>query len=155
LEIPLKIRVAKELRSIRGFRIVRFQDNGLTNPRPHDYVLAVIPNESNFLVIIITSKIDERCGYYRRTHKPEAANCLIRINKDNFSFLRLPSAINCNETKHMNLADIIHMIDETAGFRIRDDPVPTYLRREIVSGILQSPMISPFIRKKAILTNPL
>jgi len=155
VDIPLKIRLSQQLHALHGFRIVRFQDNYLTDPDLHWYVLIRVPQEAHFLVIIITSEINKRISFYRNTRKPRATECLVKIDNDVFSFLTKPSIIECNQTKYLNIEEIVHRVDEAKGFTIRKEQVPDYLRKVIVSAILRSPLMSRFKGDKAKAANPL
>jgi hypothetical protein len=159
LQIPLKLRLPLILKKIQSFSIVKFQDNNLINPSPHWYVLIPVPDKSSFLIAMITSKIDKLIAYYRRTKKPKAADSLVKISNDEFSFLKHQSVgrsvVNCNETECLDISELVHRIDETAGFKIEPEKVPEYLRKEIVSAILNSPMTSPFMHRIAKAANPM
>jgi len=154
VDIPLKVKVSKQLQSISGFKLVRFQDKFLYNPDLHWYVLIRVPQEPCFLVVIITSEIDKRIAYYRNTKKQKAVQCLIKIDNNIFPFLTKPCVIECNKTEYLKIEEIIHKIDEEKGFTFRNESVPTYLRQEIVSAIIYSPLISRFIGNKARSANP-
>jgi hypothetical protein len=155
LHIPLKLRLPQILEKIKSFTIVRFQDNNLKEPAPHWHVLIPVPGESSFLIAIITSQIDKKTTYYRRTKQPKAGDCLVRINNDEFSFLKRNSAINCNETDYVTISELVHRIDETVGFKVESERVPAYLRKDIVSAIMKSPITPPFMHKIAKAANPI
>jgi hypothetical protein len=154
LDIPLKIRLPIELRSINDYRIAHFQDNNLQNPKPHWYVLIPITGTDEFLVIMITSKKRERIEYYKKTKQPKAACCLVSVSNDEFSFLNRDSAINCNDAEHLTIKDIVHRVDDNEGFKLEKENVPAYLRREIVSAIIKSPLQSKAIEQLAKASNP-
>ena len=114
-----------------------------------------VPHTPSFLVVIITSKMTERVNYYKRTKQSKAADCLVKINNNDFGFLSLDSAVNCNSTENLNINEIIHRVDEIKGFTIEKEKVPAYLRKEIVSAIMKSPLIPPVVKKLAKVVNPL
>ena len=157
IDIPFKIRLESELREVQGFCIAWFQDNSLKNPSPHWHVLIRVPDTDNFLVIIITSQLENRVNYYKKTRQPRAADCLVRVGNNEFSFLHKEknSAINCNETRLLDIVEIVHRIDEECGFKIENEKVPTYLKRNIVSAIIQSPLQPKKIGKLAKDSNPI
>lgn len=155
MNIPLKLQLPAILKGINDFRIVWFQDNKLENPGPHWYVVIPASDTSFFLVTIITSQYDSRAAYYKDTKQPKAIKCLVKINNDEFSFLSSDSFVNCNATEYLSVAEIIHRVDETIGFKIYNDKVPAYLKKETVSAIVQSPLISRFIGDIAKAANPL
>lgn len=154
MEIPLKLRLPLILKDIKRFSIVRFQDNNFSEPKPHWYVLIPVSKESAFLVAIITSQCDKQAAYYKRTQKTKAVDCLVRINNNDFSFLNRNSVIDCNKTELLSLNEIIHRADETIGFKVESESVPEYLRKEIVSSIVKSPLTPPFMHKMAKAANP-
>lgn len=131
----------------------------MTNPSPHWYVLIPVPDKSSFLIAMITSKIENLVRYYRRTKQPKAADSLVKISNDEFSFLKHQSfgksVVNCNETEYLDISELVHRIDETVGFKVETEKVPEYLRKEIVTAILNSPMTSPFMHKLAKAANPI
>ena len=157
IEIPFKIQLEVQLREIAGFCIAWFQDNSLQNPSPHWYVLIRIRDTENFLVIIITSQLAKRIDYYKKTKQQNAADCLVRIGNNEFSFLHKEknSAINCNETELLSIAEIIHRIDEGHGFKTENEKIPKYLKRNIVSAIIKSPLQPKMIGKLAKNSNPI
>jgi len=117
----------------------------------------MIPSKdgSFFLVAVITSQYDKRVAYYRNTKQPKAIKSLVKINNNEFSFLNKDSFINCNVTEYVSHSELIHRIDETAGFKLYDDTIPAYLRKDIVSAIVQSPLVSKFVGNIAKEANPL
>lgn len=157
IKIPFKIQLKFKLREINGFCVAWFQDNTLQNPGPHWYILIRIQNTENFLVIIITSQLENRIKYYKNTGKPIAANCLIRIGNNEFTFLRTDknSVIDCNATECLSIIEIVHRIDEEQGFKAEKEKVPTYLKRKIVSAINKSPLQSKMIKNLAKGSNPI
>ena len=88
---------------------------------------------------------------------PKAADCLVRINNDEFPFLKRNknSAINCNDTEYLDIRELVHRIDETVGFKVESESVPAYLRKEIVSAIIKSPMTPRFMNEMAKAANPI
>lgn len=155
MEVPLKIRVQVILGELKEWSVVWFQDNNLKYPGPHWYIIIPTPDPSYFLLNMITSKIEERIQYYKNTGKPKAAKCLVRISNNEFEFLPLNSVINCNECERLSAEEIIHRMDEAMGFKSYPNKIPAYLRKEIVSAIVGSPLIRPFVQKIAKTTNPL
>lgn len=157
IKIPFKIQLKFELSEIQGYRVAWFQDNTLQNPGPHWYVLIRIKNTDDFLVTIITSQIENRLNYYKNTNQSKAARCLVKISNNELSFLHKEknSAINCNETKLLSVTELVHLIDEEQGFNAEKEKVPTYLKKEIVSAINQSPLQPKKIRNLAKESNPI
>lgn len=155
MDIPLKIRLPIQLKSLIGFRVIRFQDNKLTYPAPHWYILIRITGTDNFIIVIITSRRKKRIAYYKSTPKPKAAQCLVKISNDDFSFLSKDSAVNCNEAEYLSIKEIVHRIDESEGFKVEKEKVEAYLRKDIVSAIDKSPLVPPFIKNLAKASNPI
>jgi hypothetical protein len=156
VNIPFKIQLSIKLKEIADFHIVRFQDKKLQYPEPHWYVL--IPTDSShFLIAMITSQIAKRKEYYKRTLKPKAVDSLVKINNDDFSFLKREkdSVVECNQVEYLRIEEIIHRVEEEKGFKIEKEQVPTYLKKEVVSAINNSPIVKPFMKKLAIVANPI
>ncbi|MFH0814252.1 MAG: hypothetical protein V2A69_15665 [Pseudomonadota bacterium] len=153
--IPFKKLLPFKLKPLSGFLIVRFQDNNLTNPQPHWYIIIRIINTDNFIVIIITSQKNNRIRYYNRTNQPKASECLVGVNNNDFSYLTQDSAVNCNVAEHLSIEEIVHRVDEKQGFKIEEEPIQPYLRKEIVSAILKSPLLGRAIKDLAKASNPL
>lgn len=156
MNIPFKIQLSTKLKEIADFRIVRFQDKKLQYPEPHWYVL--IPTDSShFLIAIITSQAAKRKEYYKRTFKPKAVVSLVKINNDDFGFLKRgkDSVVECNQVEYLSIQEIIHRVEEDKGFEIEKEQVPAYLKKEVVSAINNSPIVKPFMKKLAIAANPI
>ena len=154
MDIPLKIQLPIQLKKIDDFCIVRFQDKTLQNPDLHWYVL-IPAGLSHFLIAMITSHGVKRAKYYRGTPQAKAVGSLVRINNNDFGFLKRDSVIECNYTEYLDIQEIIHRIEEEKGFKIEKEKVPAYLKKKIVSAINNSPLVSPLIRKLAIAANPI
>lgn len=155
MEIPLKIRLPLILKQLADFSVVHFQDNSLEEPKGHWYVLIPVPGEDAFIIVMITSKIDKRIKYYTRRKQPRAAGCLVRIGNDEFSFLDRNSAVECNRAEHVTIPELIHRIDEAVGFNVEAEKVPEYMKKEIVSAIIKSPIVPPVVGKMAKAANPI
>lgn len=154
MEFSFKFKVSQFLKTAQGFRVVKYLDINFKGSEPHFYIFIRIPEEDNFLTIIITSQIEKRTDYYRKTHKPIAAECMVRVDRNILPCLSLPSVIECNQAQYLTREKIVHLIDESAGFNhLRDISIPVYLRHNIISAILKSPILSNEIKKKAKLAN--
>lgn len=155
MDLPFKVRLPIKLQEINDFCIVHFQDKKLPYPDLHWYVL--IPAISlHFIVVIITSQGQKRADYYRGTPQVEkAVNSLVKINNDEFSFLSKDSVIECNQAEYLDIQEIVHRTEEDKDFKIEQEKIPGYLKKEIVSAINNSPLVPPFIKKLAIAANPL
>lgn len=154
MDIPFKIQLSIKLEKITEFCIARFQDKKLQNPDVHWYIFIPV-GSSHFLVAMITRQWDNRKEYYKRTLKPKAVDSLVKINNDDFSFLRQDSFVECNQVEYLSAEEIIHRTEEEKGFEIEKERVLAYLRKEVVSAINNSPIVKPFIKKLAIKANPI
>ena len=155
MHFPLKLYVPLTLQSRTDFCLVHYQDDTLQFPSPHWYVFIPTKEDSKFLVIIITSQIEKRMNYYKNAKQLKATKCLVKISNNEFPFLNKLSAINCNETDLLSINEIVHKVDEEVGFKFEDEKIPAYLKKEIVSAILQSPLIPPLYKKYAKAANPI
>ena len=154
MNIPFKIQLSIRLKEIADFCIMRFQDKKLQYPEPHWYVLIPIC-PSHFLITIITSQGAKRKEFYKRTRKPKAVGSLVKINNNDFNFLKKDSVIECNQVEYLSIQEIIHRVEEEKGVKIEKEQVPAYLKREIVSAINNSPIVGSFMKKIAIAANPI
>jgi len=55
----------------------------------------------------------------------------------------------------LSIDEIVHKVDEEKGFKIEKENVPAYLKKEIVSAILKSPLVPLAWGKIAKAANPL
>jgi len=153
--LPLKLQLPAIFETIDDFRVVWFQDNNMQNPSPHWHIMIPTADKPFFLVALITSQYENMTRYYKNTKQPRAINSLVKINNDEFSFLSKDSFINCNATEYLSDSELIHRVDEPIGFKLYPDKVPAYLKKNIVSAIVQSPLIPRFVGNIAKASNPL
>jgi hypothetical protein len=156
MDIPLKISIPLLLKDLHSFHIVHFQDNTLTKPKPHWYILIRVVQTDNYILIIITSQKTNRINYYKNSPQPKASKCLVDVNNNDFKFLSRESAINCNDAKHLSVPEIVDRVDRKIGFNVeRSVKVEPYLRKDIVSAILKSPLTTPQVKRLAKDANPI
>ena len=97
---------------------------------------------------IITSQIEKRVEYYRKTN-PKALRSLVEISNDIFDFLTKESIIDCNHMELLSREELIKRIDPAVPCQIKTRPgeMPRFLKRKIFSAIDQSPLLSPATKK--------
>jgi hypothetical protein len=156
MDVPLKIQIQVILNEIKEWSIIWFQDNSLQYPSPHWYIIVPTSDPSYFFLNMITSQREERFEYYRRTRQSKAAKCLVNVGNNEFPFLKphITSVIDCNQSAHLSIEEIIHRVDEPTGFNYcKEEKVPSYLKKDIISSIVHSPLIRPAIQEIAKKTN--
>jgi len=137
------------LSSIRDFCVIYFKDKQHTKDAPpHFYVTFPIKDDLTLIICIITSQVKTQREYYRRVN-PKAENCLIPVTNDIFSFLDRgkKSVIECNKAELLSKEELGKRIDPYFPLKIKEKTIPSYLKKDVCSAIIQSPLIAPFIKK--------
>lgn len=93
MEIPPEV-IAN---SLSGFCICYFK-NATHDPEapPHYHVTIPISDDSSLLLCIVTSQVDNKAWYYKKTNDNALASLVI-VNKANLSFLKKESVIDCKQ----------------------------------------------------------
>jgi hypothetical protein len=86
--------------------------------------------------------VEPRREYCRRTNI-KAEKCLIQVSNDIFSFLdrKKKSVIDCNQAELLSKEELRRRIDSQIPFEIKERKIPSYLKKDVASGIIQSPLI--------------
>jgi len=135
------------LNSIKDFCILHFKDIEHTKEAPpHFYVAFPIKDDLNLIICILTSQVESQKAYYKRTN-PKAVKSLIKVNRNIFSFLKTETIIDCNKAELLSKEELTKRIDIGHPYKIKERKVPLYLKGEIGSAIIQSPLIPPYIKK--------
>ena len=137
------------LNSIKDFCVIYFKDKQHSKDAPpHFYVTFPIKDELTLIICIITSQVKTQREYYRRVN-PKAENCLIPVTNDIFSFLDRgkKSVIDCNKAELLSKEELRKRIASDVPLEIKEKTIPSYLKREVCSAIIRSPLIAPFNRK--------
>ena len=135
------------LNSINAFCILYFKDLNHDKDAPcHFYVAFPIKDDLSLIICILTSQVEAQKGYYKRTN-PKAVKCLIEIDRNILSFLNKETIIDCNKAELLSKEELKKRIDPDHPCEIKERKVPSYLKREIGSAIIQSPLISAHIKK--------
>jgi hypothetical protein len=137
------------LNSIKDFCILYFKDvNHAEEAPPHFYITFPIKDDLNLIICIITSQIGSKRKYYKRTN-PKAIKSLIPIDSNIFSFLdrKRGSIIECNQAELLSKEELIKRIDPNGPCEIKERKIPSYLKRDVCSAIIQSPLIAPYVKK--------
>jgi hypothetical protein len=143
VEIPPEL-IAK---SLSGFCICYFK-NAEHSPEapPHYHVTVPITDDSSLLLTVITSQIENRKRFYRRTNK-DALSCLVEVNKKELRFLKKDSIIECNQPQLVRKIDFEKTVDPDHQFEVVARDIPDDLKEKIVNAIKASPIVKPFIKK--------
>ena len=136
------------LNSIRDYCVIYFKDRQhRQDAPPHFYLTFPIKDDLSLIICLITSQVEKQSEYYRRTNT-KAEQCLIQVSNDIFAFLdrRKKSVIDCNRAELLSKEELKKRIDPKFPLEIKERKVPSYLKKEIGSAIIQSPLISKIIR---------
>jgi len=136
------------LNSIRDFCVIYFKDiKHEKDAPPHFYLTFPVRDDLSLIICIITSLVETQREYYRRTNA-EAGKCLIQVSNDIFSFLdrKKNSVIDCNQAELLSKEELRRRIDSQIPFEIKERKLPSYLKRDVASAIIQSPLIPKSIK---------
>ena len=133
------------LNSIKDFCILYFKDVKHTKEAPtHFYVAFPVKDDLNLIICIITSQIESREKYYKNTNL-KAVKSLVPIDRNIFSFLNKKSIIDCNRAELLSKEELERRIDGPC--EIKERKIPLYLKREVGSAIIQSPLIASYVKR--------
>ncbi len=139
------VRVA--LQSIQDWCVLHFKD--VTHDRaapPHWFLTIPVNPGALFLLCIITSQVEKRLHYYQKIN-PKAAQSLVRLEARRFSFLPKESLINCNAAELLSVEELEKRVNREQGLKIEAQQIPSDLKKRINAGIINSPLVSPAIKK--------
>ncbi len=137
------------LNSIKDFCVIYFKDRQhRQDAPPHFYITFPIKDDLSLIICIITSQVETQREYYRRTNA-KAEKCLIDISNDIFSFLdrKKKSVIDCNRAELLSKKELKKRIDPHVPLEVKERKVPSFLKKDVRSAIIQSPLTPKFIRK--------
>jgi hypothetical protein len=140
---PIKV----ALQSLQDWRVLRFKD--VTHDRaapPHWFLTIPLNPGSLFLLCIITSQVEKRAYYYQKIN-PKAAQSLVRLEARGFPFLLKESLIDCNATELLSIEELEKRVNHERGLNIETQEIPSELKQRIKSAIINSPLVSPIIKK--------
>jgi hypothetical protein len=136
------------LNSIRDFCVIYFKDSKhQKDAPPHFYVTFPVRDALSLIICIITSQVATQKEYYRRTNA-KAEKCLIQVSNDVFSFLdrKKNSVIDCNQAELLSKEELRKRIDSQTPFEIKERKIPSFLKKEVGSAIIRSPLIPKSIK---------
>ena len=136
------------LNSITDFCVIYFKDKQhIKDAPPHFYVTFPIKDDLTLIICIITSQVKTQREYYGRVN-PKAGNCLIPVTNI-FSFLDRDkkSVIDCNKAELLSKEELRKRIASDVPLKIKERTIPSYLKRDVRSAIIQSPLIAPYVKR--------
>jgi hypothetical protein len=142
-----KVSVRVVLQSIQDWCVLHFKD--VTHDRaapPHWFLTIPVNPGSLFLLCIITSQVEKRAYYYQKIN-PKAAQSLVRLEARRFPFLPKESLINCNAAELLSIEELEKRVNHEKGLNIETQQIPSELKQRIKSAIINSPLVSPAIKK--------
>lgn len=139
------IRVA--LQSIQDWCVLHFKDATHDRAAPPYWFLTIPVNPGAlFLLCIITSQVEKRAYYYQKIN-PKAAQSLVRLEARRFPFLLKESLIDCNAIELLSIEELEKKVNRERGLNIEAQQIPSELKKRIKSAIINSPLVSPIIKK--------
>ncbi len=143
VEIPPEL-IAK---SLSGFCVCYFKNaEHAPEAPPHYHISVPITDDSSLLLTVITSQIENRERFYRRTNK-SALSCLIKVTNKELLFLKKDSIIECNQPQLIRKIDFDKTIDPDHQFAVISRDISDNIKEKIVKAIKASPIVKPFIKK--------
>lgn len=139
----------EQIQKLTGCSILYFKDITHEEGVPPHYHFIIAPADpADFVICLITSKVEKRESYYGRVNK-KAAECLVKIDDSTLSFLSKSSVIDCNQAELIRRADLMKRVDHDYDFKIevRDAEIPEMLKTQVRAAIKNSPLISNYIKK--------
>lgn len=134
-------------KTLSGFCVCYFK-NSEHEPEapPHYHITIPINDDTSLLLCFITSQVENRINYYKKTYK-EAISSLVRVDKKDLSFLKKESVIECNQPMLIRKIDFGKIIDPEHKFEVITRKIPLDIKKKIVKAIKDSPIVKPFIKK--------
>ena len=142
-----KVPVRVALQSIQDWCVLHFKD--VTHDRaapPHWFLTIPVNPGALFLLCIITSQVEKRAYYYQKIN-PRAAQSLVRLEAHRFPFLSKENIIDCNVTELLSIEELEKKVNRERGLNIEAQQMPSELKKRIKSAIINSPLVSPIIKK--------
>lgn len=137
------------LDSIDDFCVLFFKDVTHTiDAPPHFYLTFPVTKDSTLIICIFTSQIDKNKNYYNRANK-KAVDCLLTVNNAIFEFLtEEDSVIDCNRAELLSKEELRMRIDTRHhDCEIKTRTVPDFIRKDVMSAIIRSPLIDGKLKK--------
>ena len=134
-------------KTLTGFCVCYFK-NTTHDPDapPHHHITVPISDDSSLLLCIITSQVENKAWYYHKTNQA-AGSSLVIVNRDELSFLKKMSVIDCNQPKLIHKSHFGKIVDPDHKFTIVTRNIPKEVKEKIVQAIKDSPIVKPFIKK--------
>lgn len=137
------------IQKLTGCSILYFKDSSHDEDVPPHYHLVIAPSDpADFVICLMTSKVEKRKEYYGRVNK-KAVQSLVKVDSATLSFLKKPSVIDCNRAELIRRRDLIKRVDHDHTFKIecRDAEIPGALKDQVIAAIKNSPLINNYIKK--------
>lgn len=142
-----KVTVKVALQSIQDWCVLHFKDFTHDRAAPPHWFLTIPVNPGTlFLLCIITSQVEKRAYFYQKIN-PKAARSLVRIEARSFPFLTKESLIDCNATELLSIEELEKRVNRERGLDVESQQIPSELKKRIKSAIINSPLVSPAIKK--------
>jgi len=139
----------EHIQKLTGCNIIYFKDSTHDEGvNPHYHFVIAPSDPADFVICLITSKVEKREAYYGRVNK-KAVESLVKVNGSVLAFLTKPSIIDCNQAELIRRADLTKRVDHDYDFKIevRDAEIPAILKTQVRSAIKNSPLINNYIKK--------
>lgn len=134
------------IKCIKSPSILRFTDRTHTNPK-YRFHLIIPLKGSKFLKCTITSKIENRKRYYKRSIGSEYADCLVSMDPSQYNYFTKDSIVDCHTAKHYESAiRFVKDLKNSKKLEVIDEKLPNYFIENVKRGILLSSKTSDFIK---------
>lgn len=130
--------------ALNSSSIIHFKDKRLPDLSPRHYYVAIPVNKAvSLLLCIITSKIEGRVAYAKKTN---TLGGLVLVSNKDISCLSMASVIDCNQTSVVskNPEELDWLDVET--FKMCG-PISSDVRNKVFTAIRKSPVVSDAIKQ--------
>jgi hypothetical protein len=132
-------------KSLTDFCLCYFAEKN--HPKPHYYLSVPINDNSSILLCIVTSQIENKLWYYRKTRREEAIQCLVPVDETTLPTLSRKSVVECNVPRYVLREDFGKIIDSKHGFKSVTREIPDDLKTQVIDAIKKSPLVKPYLKK--------
>ncbi|MCX5783801.1 MAG: hypothetical protein NTW04_05120 [Elusimicrobia bacterium] len=136
MEIPANI----QIKSLDSWCVVFFNDKNFDSDAPgHYYIIIPCANE-NMALCIITSQGEK----LRQIYDSNAKASLVEITKQDFTFIKKPTVIDCNRAELLSKSELLERVEN---FRKTQEKVSDLLKKKMVLAIQNSFRIKAYIQE--------
>ncbi len=112
---------------------------------PHYYVSVPINDDTCILLCIITSQIEKKLWFYRRTNE-KAIDSLVKVTSDDLEFLTKESVVECNMAELIVKKHFDKRVNPKGPLDVITRELPDDVQARIIKGIKDSPIVKKHIK---------